>query len=114
MDGSATFTIVVSSTIITSARQSRYSASQRLRVSRVIGFPNDGGALVFPARKIRRRSCAGLRFRGREAALIGENHGLDAVAEAELSEDPLDVRLDRRLLDDQRGGDLSVRQPAGD
>jgi RND superfamily putative drug exporter len=49
-----------------------------------------------------------------EAARVGEDHRLDAVARADLREDALDVGLDRRLLDDELGGDLPVREPARD
>jgi hypothetical protein len=45
---------------------------------------------------------------------VGEDHGLDAVADAELGEDALGVRLDGGFLDDERGGDLAVRQAASD
>src|SRR5687768_8922695 len=75
MDGSATFTIVVSSTIITSARQSRYSASQRLRASSVIGLPNEGGPPVFPraarSRKVYERITDARADRQREGAEPG-------------------------------------------
>jgi len=36
-----------------------------------------------------------------QPALVGEDHGLDAVAGPELREDPPDMGLDRRLLHDQ-------------
>ena len=36
------------------------------------------------------------------------------VPEVELGEDPLDVRLDRRFLDDERGRDLGIREAARD
>ena len=49
-----------------------------------------------------------------EPALVGEDHRLDAVAEPELHQDPLDVRLHRRLLDHELRGDLGVRETAGD
>lgn len=39
-----------------------------------------------------------------EAALVGENHRLHPVAEAELGEDAGDVGLDRALADEQVGG----------
>ena len=45
----------------------------------------------------------------REAALVGDDHRLHPVAGADLREDPLDVRLDGGLLDDELGGDLRVR-----
>src|SRR5918996_2233465 len=49
-----------------------------------------------------------------EAALVGEDDRLDAVAGAQLGENPLHVRLDGGLLDHQRLDDLAVRQAAGD
>ena len=49
-----------------------------------------------------------------EPALVGEDDGLDAVAQVELGEDAGDVRLHRRLADEQLGGDLGVGQPAGE
>src|SRR4051794_39420903 len=48
-----------------------------------------------------------------EPRLVGDDHGLDPVAHAELGEDPGDVRLHRRLRDDELLGDLGVRQAAG-
>ena len=46
--------------------------------------------------------------------LVGQHDRLDAVAEPELHEHAGDVGLDRRLGDDQLGGDLGVREAAGD
>ena len=46
-----------------------------------------------------------------EPGLVGEDHGLGAVAQPELEEDAADVGLDRRLAHDQRGGDLGVGSP---
>ena len=43
-----------------------------------------------------------------QAALVGEDHRVDAVTCAELGEDPPDVGLDRGLLDDELGCDLAV------
>ena len=40
--------------------------------------------------------------------LVGVVHGLAAVARAGLGEDPVDVRLHRRLADEQGPGDLPV------
>ena len=37
-----------------------------------------------------------------QAGLVGEDHGLDAVAQAELHQDPLDVGADGGFLDDER------------
>jgi drug/metabolite transporter (DMT)-like permease len=44
-----------------------------------------------------------------EPALVGDDHRLHAVPGAKLREDPLDVRLDGGLLDDELGGDLGIR-----
>ena len=49
-----------------------------------------------------------------EARLVGEHHGLDAVAQAQLHQHARDVGLDRRLGHDQLGGDLRVGEPARD
>ena len=53
-------------------------------------------------------SYVSTRAGDRQPALVGEDHRLHAVPGAELREDPLDVGLDGRLLDDERGGDLRV------
>src|SRR6266849_7030414 len=47
-----------------------------------------------------------------EAALVGEDHGLSAVAHRELHQHAADVRLDRLLRDDQVGGNLRVGHTA--
>src|SRR5918995_3904718 len=49
-----------------------------------------------------------------DAGLVGEDHDLDAIAELQLHQDPLDVGPDRGLLDDEVRGDLAVREPARD
>jgi predicted MFS family arabinose efflux permease len=49
-----------------------------------------------------------------QPGLVREDHGLDAVTQAELAEDPGHVGLDRRLGDDEPRGDLGVGEPAGD
>jgi hypothetical protein len=49
-----------------------------------------------------------------ESGLVGDNDGLDPVAERELHQDPADMSLDGALLDHQLGGYLSVGQPARD
>jgi drug/metabolite transporter (DMT)-like permease len=54
-------------------------------------------------------SYVSTRAGDRQSALVGEDHGLHAVPSPELGEDALDVGLDGRLLDDERGGDLRVR-----
>ena len=46
-----------------------------------------------------------------ETGLVGEHDGLDAVAEVELGEDPVDVCLDGGRLDDELLGDLGVGKP---
>src|SRR5436190_5371805 len=49
-----------------------------------------------------------------ESSLVGEDDGLDAVAELELLEDVRDVRLDGGVADVELLGDLAVRQAGGD
>src|SRR3954468_6367430 len=56
----------------------------------------------------------GLRSPGFEAVLVGVDDGVDAVADTQLHQDPADVRLDRRLGDDEGVGDLGVGQSASD
>jgi hypothetical protein len=51
---------------------------------------------------------------GDDAVLVGEDDGLDAVAEVELRQDAADVALDGRLGHDEPLGDLAVRETAGD
>ena len=48
-----------------------------------------------------------------KAALVGEHHRLDAVAQAELLEDVRDVGLDGRLADVELLPDLGVREAVG-
>src|SRR5579884_130930 len=48
-----------------------------------------------------------------QARLVGEDHRLDAVAQAELGQEVGDVGLDRRLADVEALGDLGVRQAPG-
>jgi hypothetical protein len=43
-------------------------------------------------------------MRLREAGFVCEHYGLDAVAEVEFAEQPVDVRLDGRFADDEFGG----------
>src|SRR6185312_2423080 len=50
--------------------------------------------------------------RSHDAVVVGEDHRLHAVAEAELREYAGDVRLDRRRLDHERVRDLGVREAA--
>jgi signal transduction histidine kinase len=49
-----------------------------------------------------------------EPALVREHDGLNAIAEAELGEDPRDVRLYRRLTEVQRFRDFGVGESARD
>ena len=49
-----------------------------------------------------------------EPVLVGEDDGLDAVAEVELLQQVPDVRLDRRERDHELLGDLAVGEPAPD
>ena len=46
--------------------------------------------------------------------LVGQHHGLDAVAQPQLGQHVTDVGLDRGLADRQRPGDLRVGVPARD
>jgi hypothetical protein len=43
-----------------------------------------------------------------EAALVGEDDGLDSVAHVELAKDARDVWLDGRLADDELRGDFGI------
>src|SRR5271163_1110778 len=49
-----------------------------------------------------------------QAALVGEDDGLSAVAQRELHQHAADVRLDRLLGDYQVGRDLAVGHAAGE
>jgi glucans biosynthesis protein C len=49
-----------------------------------------------------------------QPALVGEDHQLGPVAQAELGEDARHVRLDGRRSDEQALGDLGVAGPPGD
>src|ERR1700690_3309324 len=53
-------------------------------------------------------------LRRRDSGLVGEYDGLDAVAQVQLREDVRDVGLDGRRGDDERIGDLRVRETARD
>ena len=50
--------------------------------------------------------------RSDETDLVGEDHDLHAVAQAELGEDAADVGLDGRLGEHELRGDLGVRASA--
>src|SRR5262245_15338405 len=62
-----------------------------------------------PAAPSSLRCCARLD----EAGLVGEHDRLHAVAQIELHQHVRDVRLHGRLADEQAGGDLRVREAAG-
>jgi hypothetical protein len=47
-----------------------------------------------------------------EPGFVGEYDGLDAIAEVEFGEDPVDVGLDGGRFDDELLGDLGVGEPA--
>ena len=47
-----------------------------------------------------------------DPVVVGEDDRGGPVADSELGEDRADVALDRRLADEQGGGDLGVRRPA--
>src|SRR3954451_24420552 len=68
-----------------------------------------------PAASVIRTAEAPLPARGDGAALVGQDDGLDAVAESQLREQAGDVGLDRPLADGELGGELGValatRQP---
>src|SRR5829696_3441459 len=49
-----------------------------------------------------------------QSGFVGDDDGLYAVAQAELLEDPRDVRLDGRLAEEELLGDLGVRAAAGE
>src|SRR5699024_8981440 len=49
-----------------------------------------------------------------ESGFVGEDDGLDAVADLEFHEDASDVGLDRRLSEEEPLSDLGVAQPLGD
>jgi hypothetical protein len=51
---------------------------------------------------------------GDQAGLVGEDHSLHPVAQAELGQDPGHVGLHRRLTERERAGDLGVAHAAGD
>ena len=59
-------------------------------------------------------SVGRVRPRGYQPGFIGEHDGLDAVAQAELSQDPANVDFHRALGQEQAGGDLAVGQASRD
>jgi hypothetical protein len=48
-----------------------------------------------------------------QAGLVGQDDGLDPVAQLEFGQEPGHVGLDGRLAEDELGGDLGVAQAAG-
>ena len=53
-----------------------------------------------------------LLAREHDPVLVGEDHGLNPVAQPELHQHACDVGLDRLIAHHQLGGDLGVAQPA--
>jgi hypothetical protein len=49
-----------------------------------------------------------------DAGFVGQDDGLDPVAQAELGEQVAHVRFDGGLTDDEVGGDLGVGEAAGE
>src|SRR6185312_4731427 len=50
----------------------------------------------------------------RKAVLVGVAHGLGAIARAGLVEDPVNVRFDRGVAEDERVRDLLIRETGRD
>lgn len=67
----------------------------------MVGRRDRLGGLVPVGRHLTARALRRSRLspRSGEPALVGENYGVDPIAQMELHEDVLDVALDRRLLD---------------
>ena len=80
----------------------------RARAARPRGAAGDRAGRQAAVGDHERRRRAAASTRGDEPALVGVDHGLHAVAQAELAEQVGDVGLDRRLGDDERLGDLGV------
>ena len=55
-----------------------------------------------------------MRVRGHEPGLVGQDDGLDPVAQGELGQHPADVGLHGALLDHELSGDLGIRQATCD
>jgi hypothetical protein len=49
-----------------------------------------------------------------EAGLVRDHDGVDAIAQVELGQDAVDVRLDGRFSEDESRGDLAVGEARGD
>ena len=104
---------------VAGAGRARRRAATRRGGGRVPGEAA-GGGLPGPARRRRRRPAALADAARRRSAgarpdqprLVGEDHGLHPVAQAELGEHAAEVGLHRRLADEQLGRDLGVRQAA--
>jgi hypothetical protein len=74
------------------------------------GTPPDSvtvGVRVLGGRASGRVWVVGLSW-GDDSCLVGEDDGLDTVAECELHQDPFDVRLDGPAADDEPVGYLRV------
>src|SRR5919106_1823436 len=82
--------------------------------ARAWSAPGVPAAPIRAERQSREHSCrsAGDLARLHEAALVGEDHGLYAVAYAELHQYVRDVRLGRGLAHHEVGGDLGIRAAA--
>src|SRR6185295_13453715 len=101
MEGSATFTMVVSSTIISTPEHSTYSAHQRLRLSSNMVFLAAGstpalvvlrGAGSTAARKFSARDCVHLRGAD-EIVLVQPADGMRLVADSHVTPAALDVGM---------------------
>jgi hypothetical protein len=66
------------------------------------------------ARRRARLTAVSRGVRLNEAGVVRGDHRLNTVADAELSQEVRDVRLDRRLADDKARRDLRIGQAAGD
>src|SRR5213592_2170862 len=92
------------------------TAKLRGRRSAAIGQRRDS---TWSARRVlwesvllREETSAG-RARRSEPRLVGDHDRLDAVAQPELAQDARDVRLDRRLAEEQAPGPLASTSCAG-
>src|SRR4051812_17301829 len=89
------------------------SAAVALEVVAVAGRRGASAVLSLVSYRLADDGCSAVAW-GDEAGLVGVDHGLDAVAQPELAEQVRDVRLDRGLREDERGGDLCVGQAGGE
>src|SRR3954463_2900448 len=77
--------------------------------------PLGGWRRVSCAASMWTRVCGCERWRLlHEPAAVGEDDGLNAVAQAQLGEDVVDVGLDRGVAEDEALGDLGVAETVGD